>query len=165
MLVALYIGNHAKDTPAVRLGWALTRLAQKGDYARVTHCEAILGGTADSAIIASSSLRDGGVRVKHGVKLDPASWLIASVPMWDGDEAMAWFFEHMNEPYDWRGAWALFMPGHFSHGWFCNASVLACAGFKTPKNFSPAQFAAICFSLGRDVTADFFKQPQGGLTQ
>lgn len=157
MLVALYIGDHAGDVLYVRLGWALTRLAQKGAFARVTHCEAILGVHADgTADIASSSLRDGGVRIKQGVRLDPAHWLIADVPQWDDVRSATWFFDQDGAPYDWRGALATVLPGHASEGYFCNEAVAASAGLQTPQCFTPAQFAAICLSFGRDVTAQFF---------
>lgn len=160
MLVALFVGSHAKDTPSVRLGWELTRLVQKGDYKRVTHCEMILGGSQSNAIIASSSVRDGGVRIKYGVALDPANWLIVDVPQWNSDDACAWFVEHSGTPYDWRGAWATVMPGHHRTGeWFCNEACGASVDLKTPECFTPAQFAAICFTLGRDVTAQFFNLP------
>lgn len=71
MKVALYCGDHKNDTLAVRLGWALTRLVQKGNYANVTHCEAILDENADGTVtIASASIRDGfRVRTKHNVTL------------------------------------------------------------------------------------------------
>lgn len=55
MLVALFVGDHKADTLAVRLGWWLTRRAQKGAFKCVTHCEAILAGDASAATIASSS--------------------------------------------------------------------------------------------------------------
>jgi hypothetical protein len=44
MIVLDYIGNHSKDTIPVRLGWALTRLVQRGEYQRVTHTEAVHAG-------------------------------------------------------------------------------------------------------------------------
>jgi hypothetical protein len=156
MKVALYVGNHAKDALYVRLGWWLTRLVQKGEFGRVTHCEAILGGDCNSATIASSSLRDGGVRVKRGVQLDAASWRIVDVPQWDAGMAALWFVQHDGEPYDWRGALATLLPGHAGRGWFCDEAIGASAGLRTPQVFTPSQFAAICFTFGRDVTAQFF---------
>lgn len=154
--MAHFTGNHDQDALAVRLGWSLTRLVQKGPYGIVTHCEAILGGNCDSAVIASSSVRDGGVRVKHGVRMDPAAWLIVDAPQWDAMRSAHWFAEHDGEPYDWRGAWATVMPGHPSTGWFCNESVAASAGVVTPECFTPSQFCALCLTFGRDVTHTFF---------
>ena len=156
MLVAHYIGNHASDALYVRLGWAATRLVQTGDYRRVTHCEVILGGNCNKAVIASSSWRDGGVRIKQDVKLNPANWLIADVPRWDVHVAALWFVEHEGEPYDVRGALATVLPGHHGKGYFCNESALASIGWKCPQIYGPAQYAAICFSLGSDFTQEFF---------
>lgn len=162
MLIALYTGNHSKDAWNVRLGWWLTRLVQKGQYGRVTHCEAILrdygrGGRAD---IASSSVRDGGVRIKADVALDPASWIIVRVPEWSEDFARDWFVLHEGAPYDWLGAWATVMPGHHGKGFFCNEAVAASVGLLDPFIFTPSQFAAICLTLGRDVTSEFFNPQQ-----
>ncbi|HYF20510.1 MAG TPA: hypothetical protein VEA40_21775 [Ramlibacter sp.] len=158
MLVALYVGSHARDELAVRIGWRLTRLAQKGEFQDVTHCEAVLRqwrpGVAD---IASSSLRDGGVRIKPHVALTPGSWRIVDVPVWDALVARAWFEQHAGEPYDTRGALATVLPGRGRAGhWFCNESVGAAVGLRTPDLFVPAQFAAIAFTIGREVTTDFF---------
>jgi len=169
MLIAHYIGDHASDTLMVRLGWAATRLVQRGIYKDVTHCEAILGEQADGAVaIASATLREGGlrkdgtsapdgVRIKHGVRLDPAHWLIADVPIWSAARAAQWFGLHEGEPYDLRGAWASALPGHQDgYAWFCNEAVAASVGFHSPHSFGPAQWAAITFSIGRNITSEFF---------
>lgn len=159
MLVALYIGNHSGDTLLVQLWWFLTRLVQRGEFARVTHVEAILDTLPDgTVVIASSSLRDGGVRIK-AAHLDPAHWLIVDFPAWDADAAREWFAQHVGEPYDWRGALATVLPGkNASRRWFCNEAVGAAVGLRSPAAFGPAQFAAICFTFGRDVTAEFFTE-------
>lgn len=159
MLIAHYIGDHASDSWSVRAGWLATRLVQKGRFGIVTHCEALVhvhcAGVAD---IASSSVRDGGVRIKEQVQLDAGKWLISDVPQWDAVIAAQWFAEHDGAPYDWRGAWAAVMPGHHRTGqFFCNESVGASVGLQEPHIFTPAQFAAICFTLGRDLTAQFFE--------
>lgn len=161
MLVALFIGDHSQDALNVRLGCWLTRQVQKGKYGVVTHCEAILhaypGGIAD---IASSSVRDGGVRIKEREQLDPANWWIVDVPQWDVEQARAWFAANLGAPYDWRGAWAAVMPGHHRDGeFFCNEAVGYSVGLLEAFTFTPSQFAAICFTLGRDVTAQFFQKP------
>lgn len=159
MLVALYVGDHRADGFRDRLGWWLTRQVQRGEFRRVTHVEAILAERPDGRhLIASSSLRDGGVRIKAAT-LDPAHWLIADVPAWDADAAREWFAQHIGEPYDWRGALATVLPGkNASRRWFCNEAVGAAVGLRSPAAFGPAQFAAICFTFGRDVTAEFFTE-------
>jgi hypothetical protein len=160
MLIALYVGNHAQDELMVRMGCSLERAVQKGPYGRVTHVEAILAVQADGSVtIASSSLRDGGVRTKRNVRLDSANWLIADVPQWDEVRSAVWFADHDGEPYDWRGALATVLPGHASTGYFCNEAVGASVGMATPQCFTPAQFSAICFSFGRGVTSKFFNDP------
>lgn len=159
MLIAHYVGSHAKDALPVRAGWAATRLVQKGKFGRVTHCEAILHAHGRAvADIASASLRDGGcVRIKERVALQPGNWLIADVPQWDDETSEIWFMRHEGLLYDLWGAWATVMPGHHrSDEFFCNEAVGASVGLLEPHTFTPAQFAAICFTLGRDVTAQFF---------
>ena len=158
MLVALYIGDHATDGLMTRLGWWLTRLAQKGPYDNVTHMEAIHELHADGSVtIASASLRDGGVRPKR-IMLDPHHWLIADVPSGDVERSKYLLSETNGQPYDWRGAAALFLPGSPVTGhWFCNQWVIY-PYIRASATFSPAQAAAIVFSLGRDVTAQFFAE-------
>ena len=156
MLIAHFVGDHAKDTLLTRAGWWLTRLAQKGPYGNVTHMEAIHMLHADgSVVIASASLRDGGVRSKR-VTLDPHHWRIADVPMWDVERSKDLLSETVGQPYDWRGAAALFLPGSpVAEQWFCSEWVLK-PYIRASETFSPAQAAAIVFSLGRDVTIEFF---------
>lgn len=150
MKIAHYIGNHKDDTPLVRVGWALTRLVQRGEFAQVTHCEAILDEHEDGTVdIASSSLREGGVRTKRNVRLNPNNWLIMDVPQFSVLYAKHWFFEHDGEPYDRRGAFASPFPITWNtpNSWFCNKAVGAACGLVSPETFGPAQFAAICHML------------------
>lgn len=159
MKVAFFIGDHAKDDALVRLGWAGTRLVQKGAYDQVTHTEAILLEHAEGTVdIGSASLRDGGVRTKRNVRLNPKHWLIADVSQWDLELARAWFIEHDGEKYDWRGAFASWTPVMWEmvKQWFCSESIAAAASMKTPSLYGPALLADIAFSLGRDVTTEFF---------
>jgi hypothetical protein len=157
--VALYIGDHAQDGLLTRLGWAATRLAQKGPYDQVTHVEAIHLELSDGTVdIASASLRDEArVRTKKGVQLDPGHWWIVDMPAWSTTGSREWFREHDGAPYDKRGAVATVLPGHPKGGYFfCNHAVGASAGQKAAAYYTPAQFAGICFTFGRDVTLDFF---------
>jgi len=158
MFVACFIGDHSKDTPLVRLGWWATRLVQKGEYWRVTHVEAILkehdNGTVD---IGSSSLREGGVRIKKNVRLNPDHWIIFQTP-WNKQTACQWFKEHQGAPYNTLGAFATAIPAQLSQGgqYFCNQAVGA-PFLKDAHIFGPSQFAAILATIGYDVTEDFFK--------
>jgi len=157
MLISHYIGDHADDSLLERAGVMFTRLAQKGPYSDVTHTEAIHALHADGSVtMASSSLRDGGVRPKT-VRLNPMHWLITDVPMWDVQQSIALLEVTNGQPYDWRGAWALFLPGSpDGRSSFCNKWV-ATPYLQAPGTFSPSQFCAICMSIGADVTAEFFR--------
>lgn len=156
MKVAHYIGDHAVDTLAVRLGWWLTRLAQKGPYGIITHTEAIHTEHGDGSVtIASASLRDGGVRSKR-VILSPEHWLITDVWQWGVEDSLAHLKATEGCKYDWRGALALFLPGsQDDNRSFCNEWVGA-PFLEASGTFSPSQFAAVCLSIGQDVTAEFF---------
>jgi hypothetical protein len=158
VLTAHYIGNHAADTVSVRLGWWLTQKLQKGPYGGVTHCEAIHAMFDDGSVtIASSSLRDGGVRAKN-TWLTPGSWMIVDVPMWDVTASIALLQATAGQPYDWRGAVATVLPGSPQAGrWFCNEWV-GHPFLKASATFGPNHFAAICLSLGKDITTDFFAE-------
>lgn len=148
MKVALYVGDHAGDSWYVRASSLIIRRVQKGPYRGVTHVEAIHGEHADgTTTIASSSLRDGGVRTKR-VALNPSHWLIVNVPQWDVERSIRWFESHDNAPYDWRGAAATVLPGSGrANEWFCNEAVGASIGLRSPDTLGPHQFAAIAFSL------------------
>lgn len=157
MKVAHYIGDHAKDGYMTRLGWSLTRLAQKGEFGTVTHAEAIHTEHSDGSVtIASASLRDNGVRSKR-VVLDPEHWIISDIHEWKVEDSKALLARTDRQPYNWRGAIALFLPGTPIKGtWFCNQWVSE-PYLKASATFSPSQLAAICFSIGADVTVDFFR--------
>ena len=157
MKVALFIGDHVADDWLTRAGWWITRKVQKDPYALVTHVEAIHAEHPDGTVtIASSSVRDGGVRAKQ-VLLNPAHWWIVDVPAWDVALSIAWLAKTNGQPYDWRGAIATaFLGSQDDARWFCNEWVGA-PFLKASATFGPHQFAALALSLGRDVTADFLK--------
>lgn len=158
MKTALYIGTHSRDTLTVRAGWAVTRLVQRGAYQRVTHTEMIIDELTDgSVVIASSSLRENGVRQKIA-NLTAGNWMIVDVPSWSEKQSIEWFAKHDGEKYDWRGAMATVLPGkQCDDKWYCNESCGASVGIVEPHLFGPSQYAAIAMSLGKDVTNDFFK--------
>jgi hypothetical protein len=170
VLVALYVGNHHGDKPLVRLGWALTRLVQRGDFRRVTHVEAILAQRPDgTVVIASSTLRPeagvpgalhNGVRIKHGVTLKAGNWRIFDVPSWSEAKASQWFAMNAGKRYDVRGAIGTAIPfvGHDPERAFCNGALGASAGVPSPHILGPAQFAVLVASLGIEITDQFFKE-------
>ena len=154
MKIACYIGSHKKDRLSVRLGWALVRFVQRGHFCNVTHVEAILAEYDDGTVdIGSSSLRDGGVRIKYRVHLNPENWLIIDVPVFNTSRAVRWFNKHNGEKYDTLGAVASALPFRLNSAnkWFCNEAVGAAAGLNSPEIFGPAQFASVCATLGNLV--------------
>ncbi len=162
MLVALFVGSHDGDTWLVRAGCAITRWVQKGTLGIVTHVEAIHAEHSDGSVtIASSSLRDGGVRSKD-VTLTLDNWRIVDVPQWDEQQSIEWFRLHDGEAYDKRGALATVLPGAgVWNEWFCNEAIGASISLRCPETFGPHQFAAIALTLGVDVTREFFQERKG----
>lgn len=158
MKVAHYIGRHEGDTLAVRLGWAAMRAVQRGEFRRVTHVESILEEHSDGSVtIASSSLRDGGVRSKR-VHLAPGAWLVVSVPLWSAAAAHELLQATEGMPYDLLGAVATVLPTRQSHGrYFCTEWVGA-PFLRSPHTFGPAHLAAITMSIGHNVTRAFFAE-------
>ena len=147
MILLGYVGNHAQDSLAVRLGWAATRLVQRGQFARVTHVEGFYGLSGGQAIIGSSSLRDGGVRVKYA-NIDPAHWVAVEVPGWNACNSFKFISDHVGEGYDLRGALATVLLGeHDPARWFCNEILGASVGLVSPEIFGPAQFMALALSM------------------
>ena len=156
MKIAFYIGDHSQDSFSEQAGYWLIKLMQKGPYGDITHVEAIHAEHEDGSVtIASSSLRDNGVRAKV-VKLNPLHWIIVDVPSWDVALSIAHLATTLGHKYDIRGAIAtVFLGSQDNDRDFCNEWV-ATSFLKAPGTFSPSQFAAICLSIGQDVTEEFF---------
>lgn len=160
MIVLGYIGNHKGEGFRRRAGRELIRVGQwPYTYRQVTHTEMLLDGTWDKADIASSSLMDGGVRIRNDVKINPAHWISVDVPTWDAHQSSAWFFEHLGQPYDSRGAIGSVLYGIGSNkGWFCNEACGASIGQIDPQTMPPAGFFALALRQpgARIVTDEFF---------
>lgn len=165
MIVLTYIGDHAKDVLRVRLGWALIRLVQRGAFKQVTHMECVLAGNDYRlCTIASSSVRDGGVRIKADIALTKGNWQAFDVPAFPVEKSRHWFEAHEGEAYNMVGAMATKLPllrqlALRLAGYFCNWSCLASCGLKYAYKETPSQ------SIERlvrehnaiDVTDIFFK--------
>lgn len=156
MRVAHYVGNHHNDRALVRAGWWATRLVQKGPFSGTTHAEAIHAEHSDGSVtIASSSLRDGGVRDKR-VRLNPEHWHIVDVPSWDVRQSIDLLAKTRGAKYDLRGAIATaFLGSEDSTRWFCNEFV-GYPFLRASATFGPHQFHAITLSIGKSITQDFF---------
>ena len=156
MKVAFYIGDHSGEVWYAQVGLQVTRLVQKGPYSHVTHVEAIHAEHSDGSVtIASSSLRDKGVRAKR-VHLNPAHWIIVDVPSWDVNLSIALLVETEGLPYDLRGAIATaFLGAQDSERYFCNEWV-ATPFLVAPGTFGPHHLCAIALSLGTEESQAFF---------
>ena len=169
-----YIGDHKRDGFAARLGYVLIRLGQIGQkFGHVTHCEALLMGTATEATIASASLHDGGVRIKT-TDLTPGHWTVLDVPAWDVVGAAAWFDANAGRPYSTSGAASSaspfvglvfrllgVKPGEL--GEWCSRALASSAGVGGAEDMSVSELMALAWALPgtRDVTEDFFKGATG----
>lgn len=156
MKIAHYIGRHQNDDIFSRIGWACTRAVQRGKFKQCTHVEAILAEHENGKVtIASSSLRDKGVRVKR-TRLSRDSWIIADVPQWEVEKSIALLSETYGVPYDLFGALATVIPTRQNKKQFFCTEWVAFPFLQSPHIFGPAQFAAITLSIGKDVTEQFF---------
>lgn len=164
MIVLGYIGKHKGEGFRPWAGWALIRLGQVGyTWRRVTHTEILLDGHHADATIASSSLLDGGVRTKVGVKLNPAHWVAIYVPdtmLHSTPVSAKWFEKNDGLPYDTRGAVGSVLYGMGqSDGYFCNEACGASMHQVDPQKTPPAGFIGWCLSFdgARDITQEFFQ--------
>ena len=158
MKLAFYIGTHLKDGLPARLGAKITRLVQKGPYAKFTHVEAIHAEHSDGAVtIASSSLRDGGVRDLR-TTLNPDFWRIVDVPCFEVERSLELLETTRGAKYDIYGAIATAFIGHQDeHLWFCNEWV-GYPYLKAAGNIGPHQLGAIALSFGTEITESFFME-------
>jgi hypothetical protein len=165
MQFLVYIGDHKKDTLLVQAGWWLTRRMQSGEYKQVTHMECVLSGeNYKNCEIASSSARDGGVRIKPGVALNKNNWRVLDVSKFDAEKSRPWFEVHRGEPYSWVGAAATKLTAFqflalALRGFFCNWSCLASCGLYGAHKETPSQSVErlVRDHAAVDVTAKFFE--------
>ena len=164
MIVLGYTGNHKGEGFRRRAGRELIRLGQIGyTHRNVTHTEMVLAGPWWAADIASSSLMDGGVRIKKAVRLNRAHWMAVEVPGWEAQQSAAWFIAHLGEPYDSRGAVGSVLYGlGQDDGWFCNEADGASVGQIDPHKMPPAGFMDYCLGQtgARIATDDFCSTPE-----
>lgn len=133
MQIAFYKGRK-------RLFNRLTALWLRGAY---SHCELILGTDVNGlSICASSSMMDGGVRVKH-MRLDPAHWDIVPVAG-DPAQAWAWLREHESQGYDYLGLIGFIARalGHDKARWVCSEAVADMLGIPESWRFDPCSLWA-----------------------
>lgn len=161
MIVLGYIGP--SKGPKHMLASVAIGLAQR-DYSepwrRVTHVEHMLSGTHRSAEIASSSITDGGVRIKSGVNLSPDHWIVIYAPALDAEKSRTWFEENQGAPYDFFGAMGsvFWWLGDSRVKYFCNEACGTSAGQKDAHTMPPAGYCAWVLSQpgSRVITKQFF---------
>ena len=133
--------------------WVFHVVVCVATFSRFSHTELVFGEPDEKgeSLCASSSLRDGGVRIKR-IKLDPARWVVDPLhglhPRIE-ERAYGWFVEHEDEKYDllglaavwlftvapWlRAVWRLLQSAGRS---FCSESIAAALGLWRPWTRSP----------------------------
>ena len=162
MITLHYVGP-AKSGIAAKIGYYATRFGQRnyGKIARtITHTELFVGGRWNSASIASSSIPDKGVRVKHYVSLNPKHWIALELKGRNVDQAHAWFVHNKGCGYDLFGAMGSVVPALIRHHpakRFCSEAVAESDGLPDAHTLNPAAFYNMQLALGaRDITAAFF---------
>ena len=95
---------------------------------------------------ASSSARDGGVRVKW-IDLNTGRWDVIPLPQYDDEQSLQasyWFFRHAGEKYDYLGVAAFIktlsaLVREVWNRWFCSEAIAAALGIKDPAKQSPQE--------------------------
>lgn len=128
MRIAFYKGRH-------RLFDRVVQWWTRGPY---SHVELLFS----DGLAASSSIRDGGVRLKV-IKFVPERWDILPI---EGDEAAAraWFDSHLGQGYDAAGLFGfVWRPAAGeTRRWFCSEAVAAALGMGDAWRFCPNTLAA-----------------------
>jgi len=165
-MITLHSITPTRGNIAARAGYYATVFGQRAygpNLARITHTELLLCGPWDSASIASSSIVDGGVRIKHRVRLNPAHWVALARRLPREHEALLqnWFVRNQGKPYDLRGAAGCVMPALVQHdngAYYCTESVASAARYEAPHTFCPAAFYLSERALGAtDITQQLFE--------
>ena len=145
MQVAFYRGRK-------RLFNRMTSWWLRGPY---SHAELVLGyDEAGQAICASSSMMDGGVRVKH-MTLNPDHWDVVSVSG-SADAAWAWLGKHQGAEYDYLGLLGFVARafGHHPSRFICSEAVAEMLGMPEGWRFDPCSlYAALAWRETSAVAA------------
>lgn len=123
MKIALYKGK--KTITDKLIAWW-----DKGLY---SHVELVFS----DGICASSSPRDGGVRLKK-IDLTPDKWDVFDIHAFDEVSARDWFERNTGSGYDYWGVFGFVLRAQQDKTrFFCSESVLASLGFKEAWRFTP----------------------------
>ena len=135
----------------------------RGPY---SHCELILGTDHNGlSICASSSMMDGGVRIKH-MHLNPDHWDLVPVSG-DAHDAWHWLAQHHGDGYDYLGLVGFIarVLGHNKARWVCSEAVAAMLGLPDAWRFDPCSLWAALSRPSQPTTqpakAGFFTSGRG----
>lgn len=149
LYLALYKGNRDGYAPAAvkaRIGDWLTRKITRGIY---SHCEIADPCANGGYACYSSSIRDGGVRVKK-MELPSEKWdliPLETVPVSHLEEVWQ---SARGKKYDWTGAIGTVLKiRQRPDKWFCSEFCAAVMGIPDGWRFSPNDLAAIA-GMGRE---------------
>lgn len=112
-----------------------------------SHTEAVLGyDEAGQAVCASSSMMDGGVRVKH-MHLNPEHWDLIEVGG-DTEQAWDWLRAHQGAGYDYLALLGFVFRrfGHSDSRFLCSEAVAEMLGFSDAWRFDPCSLHAALLS-------------------
>ena len=140
--LALYKGRrdgawYRPDIAAARLSDRIIRALTRSTY---SHCE--LAVVHDNEYTCySSSIRDGGVRVKP-MPLPPEKWDLIPVDV-NPKQVFAAFAATQGAKYDWAGATGVIARWrHDRYKWFCSEWCAMALGLANPERFCPGSLAA-----------------------
>lgn len=142
LYLALYKGN--------REGWGIVSIkARFGDWItrKITcsiysHCEIAVPLSGGGYACYSSSIRDGGVRVKK-MDLPSEKWDLIELPGVTAADLDRVWQAAQGKRYDWLGAIGTVLKiRQRPDKWFCSEFCAAVIGFGEPSKYSPADLAA-----------------------
>ena len=148
--LALYKGR--RDGAWYRPGVAAARVSdwiiRKLTGSAYSHCELAVPCADGQYTCYSSSIRDGGVRVK-GMPLPSEKWDLIPVDVNPEQvyEALAATF---GAKYDWAGATGVIARWrHDKRKWFCSEWCAMALGLANPERFCPGSLAEYCRTHGK----------------
>ena len=150
VVLALYKGNRSGKwySPRVlqaRLGDWLIRTFTRSPY---SHCEIAVALDGGQFECYSSSIRDGGVRVKT-MPLPPEKWDLIPVDV-KPEQAYEALAATFGAKYDWLGATGVIARWrHDKRKWFCSEWCAWTLGLSNPERFCPGSLAEYCRTHGK----------------
>lgn len=141
--LALYKGRrdgawYKPSVAAARLSDWIIRTLTGSPY---SHCELALPHGNGQYDCCSSSIRDGGVRVK-GMPLPPEKWDLIPVDV-SPEQVYAALVATIGAKYDWLGATGVIARWrHDKRKWFCSEWCAMALGLANPERFCPGSLAA-----------------------